>query len=447
VVFSWERFKSIGTRRSDLAHEFEPNAPVVSITAADDKTVVIKLHEPNATILSAFTVTAPGALHLVPREAADEKTLDIRNVQLGSGPWMATTITPSVGIFYKKHPSFGVDKRDVPYVDGMDMPAITEYATQLAQFRAGNLYGSQSAGAFPLRAEDVLPTKRDLSDLDMMQTDIGNISPRFFFGHKPESPFKDARVRQAWMQTIDRDLDIEVVFNTQALEAEGLPVETAWACGLLPTAWKGWWLDPKSKEFGPTAKYLQFDVAEAKKLLTAAGFPNGVDTDVHFPASGIPTAFYQQYPALVGMVSDSGLFRITLDPVNYNVDWTPKYRTIRGQFVGVGTWSPATGYPDPTNELFAVHHSSGGLFQGGDAKMDDLLKKALAEFDVKKRQALVHDVQRHEAEGTFYTRIGGASGFGLTWPVMRNVRVWRGGTGRVAATIFLDPERPPLKRA
>jgi hypothetical protein len=37
----------------------------------------------------------------------------------------------------------------------------------------------------------------------------------------------------------------------------------------------GWWLNPKSMEFGPNAVNFHDDVTEAKKLMTAAGFPTG----------------------------------------------------------------------------------------------------------------------------------------------------------------------------
>jgi ABC-type transport system substrate-binding protein len=326
-------------------------------------------------------------------------------------------------------------------MDGIDRPIMPEYATQLAHFKAGNMY------FLAVRAEDLLPTKRDIADLELMQADLNTATTRFFFGHLPESPFKDTRVRQAFVLTWDRDLYLDVIYNVSQFRAEGLPMETVWEAALQASSWGGWWIDPNSKEFGPNVKYFKQDVAEAKKLLAAAGFPNGVDSEVHFPASGIPTRFYNEYPPLIGMAEGSGLFRLKLDPVNYNADWTPKYRNIKGKFVGAGTWTPNLGTDDPTNQLYSLYNSNGALYQGGDQMLDDLTNKMLKEFDTKKRQALAHDVQRHEAEQWFYTRNGAASSFQLSWPVLRNQLVWQGGTSRTDATLFLDPERAPLKRA
>ena len=88
--------------------------------------------------------------------------------------------------------------------------------------------------------------------------------------------FRDKRLRQAYSLTFDRDLFAETYFNIPKFTSQGLPVDSAWSSVVEPDEFAGWWVDPKGKDFGPTAKWYKHDVAEAKKLVSAAGFNSGV---------------------------------------------------------------------------------------------------------------------------------------------------------------------------
>ena len=74
---------------------------------------------------------------------------------------------------------------------------------------------------------------------------------------------------------IDRETYIDVFHNVAKLEKEGLPVQTYWHTAIGPAP--GWRLDPKDSKFGENAKYYKYDIAEAKKLLAAAGYGNGLE--------------------------------------------------------------------------------------------------------------------------------------------------------------------------
>ena len=153
------------------------------------------------------------------------------------------------------------------------MPIVPEYATALAQFKAGNIYSMGSGRNTPkMRPEDILADQE------------GRAAPQIY-PERPrrrrrrawasavcgKSPFLDERVRQAFSMSIDRDLYMDTFLNVAKFQSEGLPVETRWNTGLAAT-FDGWWLDPKGKNFGPNAKYYKHDIAEAKKLLAAAGY-------------------------------------------------------------------------------------------------------------------------------------------------------------------------------
>jgi hypothetical protein len=57
-----------------------------------------------------------------------------------------------------------------------------------------------------------------------------------------------------------------------------------------------------------------------------------------------------------------------------------------------------------------------------------MLRNARREMDVNKRKAIVKDAQRYMAKKLYNVRFPGqVGGFRLSWPAMRNDRVYQGG--------------------
>src|SRR4029077_17014175 len=50
ILYSWDRFSKVGAARSDYANAVNQNAPILSLTAPDSRTIVMKLAFPDATI-------------------------------------------------------------------------------------------------------------------------------------------------------------------------------------------------------------------------------------------------------------------------------------------------------------------------------------------------------------------------------------------------------------
>jgi ABC-type transport system substrate-binding protein len=115
--------------------------------------------------------------------------------------------------------------------------------------------------------------------------DIGSYSAQRFSAYRliwlKTPQLLDERVRQAMSMAYDRDSWIDVWNNAPAFEKEGLPIERTWFSPIsnsVHEAYDGWRLDPRdAKAFGPNAKYFQHDIAEAKKLMAAAGLANGFE--------------------------------------------------------------------------------------------------------------------------------------------------------------------------
>ena len=122
-----------------------------------------------------------------------------------------------------------------------------------------------------MRQEEVVQVKKDVPDLLMYQGDVTIDTRRTIFGWQ-NTALRDKRVRQALSMSIDRDAWLDAQYNTSSFEEQGLPITKRWNTALEANDnTTGWWLDPKDKAFGPNAKYFERNVAEAKKLLAAAG--------------------------------------------------------------------------------------------------------------------------------------------------------------------------------
>ena len=454
ILYSWKRFSTVGAQRSAVANAVNPDAPIISVTAPDARTVVVKLKEP--VVYAQQFLAHRESLNILPKEADDTGALDLRNRMLGTGPYYLADYQSSVGLSFKRHEGYW--DKEGQRIDQIDYPIVSEYSTAAAQFRAGAIH------TYAIRQEDLLPLKREVPELNFYQNPIAVQTARMFFGWQ-NTAVRDERVRQAMSMSVDRELLIDTLYNVSTFTREGIPVETRWSTALdaLETLTE-WWVDPKSKDFGPNAKYFQHDVAEAKKLLSAAGYGGGVDiVSNHFTTTQFGADFPKNIEVWEGMMAEAG-FRFKKNIMDYSGQYLA-IRDTSGKFDGV---SYKIGPPAPTgdavNRLVYEYSTKGGPvgFYGfdaagkgdgsGDPYVESQLAKAVGEFDEEKRRAIVHDVQRHLGGKQYAMRwAGGATSFALVWPAIQNYRVWRGGTAsdNIVAhlTWWLDDQKAPFRRA
>jgi peptide/nickel transport system substrate-binding protein len=433
VLFSWRRY----TARSPIAslsfNGSNPDAPVLSVAAADSSTIVIKLKEPLSYAIRYFAEfgSLSGNLVMLPKEA--DSAYDPRGTLIGHGPYEVASVEPSVRYVVKRNAEYW--DAESYFIDQIDLPIVPEYATRLAQLKAGGIHRMVAEGSL---ARDSLVTKQDQPQLGIYQTDFSASGTVLVFGQLPagKSPFQDERVRQAISMGIDRDTWINARANVDYFEANGLPIETRWNSHMTAD-WADYWLDPKGKEFGENAKYFQFNLAEAKKLLAAAGHPNGFNVTSNYPTMGFSLASTAE--PTDGMLRELGL-KLTINTPGYANDYIPNYRDGRGQFEG---WTYATvlgtlpNVIHPVAALVAEYWPRGGTAfrgfsstgtndQSGDPRLNSMLEKARLEADTKALKNQLHEIQRYLAKTMWGLLVpGGATSFNMAWPAVRNHRTYR----------------------
>jgi hypothetical protein len=248
VKFTWDRFATKNGLRADYANAVNPDSPILRVEAPDDKTVVFKLAFPYASI--AELLAWPVFLQLMPAEA--ESGFDSRTLTRGSGAWFVEDYKPSSVINLKRNPDWY--EKDRPYYDGMDLFIVSEYATGLAQFRAGNL------GYYvDLKSEDVIPTKKAVPSIVMLQKaafeDRGAVS-QVGLGYKGASPFLDEGAASRFHAVRPGPLDGDVL-QPEKFKSEGLEVPARWST-MLPPGFEGYWMDPKDKAGDAGKFWLHF---------------------------------------------------------------------------------------------------------------------------------------------------------------------------------------------
>jgi ABC-type transport system substrate-binding protein len=452
VQYSWKEYSSRATQASEIVDA----VGVTSMTAIDPRTVVIKLKAPSPGLFAAAAFIGSGRFNIVPREAEDK--FDIRREAHGAGYWQLETYEPSSRMVYTRNPGFYKQTAvgAQPLIDRVESPIIPEYATGLAQFKAGSIYN------FAVRPEDILATKREIPALRLYVTEVNGASHRYFFGQRPgnASPFKDERVRQALSMAQDRDLYVDTFYNVSNFEREGLPVEARWNSSAAYCHWTGWWLDPKSKDFGPNAQYLQHNVTEAKKLLAAAGHANGLEVSATFaPTPASPPQ--RNFDALAGFALEAGM-KLNYNLVQNPTPWRPNYYLARGNWDGMG-FITIRGAGDTGVAFNSYYHPTGGIFPGfdpdgkstyaGDPFMTQLVEKINSEFDQQKRYSLAHELQRYDAKKQYMPAFpGGASSFDLAWPALQNYHVFgqvesSSGANEDECFFWIDETQAPFKKA
>lgn len=454
IAFSWKRFSTIGTVRANFANSVNPEAPITSVTAVDSKTVVMKLAQPVSGLI-ALLATASGSWLLMPKEA--ESGFDPVKKPIGWGPFLAADYTPSVSLTFKRHP--GYYEADRIYVDEIQDFIIPEYAAGLAQFRAGRIY------KYDLRQEDILQTKKDVPELQMYIDTPPTQHGIAMFSWNPSlaTPFRDKRLRQALAMSLDSSVLLDVFHNVEAFRSQGIPVEPfrytcvpAW-CNLIFSG--DYWLNPDdAKKFGPNVKYYQHNPEEAKKLVSAAGYPNGVDSVANW-ATGYGGDVYPRYAESAAAYAAEVGIRLRANTSPITGDFRAKYADNPGEFDGVTyRLRVSGGIFDPIERAFLEFTPAGGVsytgfysddssYKKGDPKYTDFLKKARQEFDNERRTTLSQEFQRMEAENQYQPSFPGtASVLKLVWPTLRNESVFYASSGPYVGQ-WLDPTQPPHNKS
>ena len=417
VIASYKRFEAVSP---NFAAGFR--GLVESVTAPDNQTVVFKTSRRVANFLSL--IAQAQYLLIYPREAGEG--FDPKRTIIGTGPWMMKEYTPSSGMQLARNPDYY--ESGLPYMDGVNTAFLSETAAIIAQFAAGNFYVYPSlGGAGQLLYGDFKDLTERIPTARILKVKEANRPGSISFG-RGDSPqyFLDDRIRKAVSLAVDRDAIITAISEVDEYKSLGFD-KSYHLQNYMPYAFSKWWVDPRGKEMGDTAQWFAYDPQKSKQLISAAGFPNGFDTQWHFDNRGGVTPSDTNAVLSQAMI-DVGI-RAQLEIDDYNTVFQPKTQ------VGLNTGLLNTVWitnSDPSGYLSLLFGpgSNRNKLDVNDATFNDMFEKQNQELDDGRRKTLLVDIYKYVADKMWEVPFStNTDQYQLAQPFVRNNNAYQDAVG------------------
>jgi peptide/nickel transport system substrate-binding protein len=359
---------------------------VDKVEAVDRYTIKFSLKEPFAWFLDMLA--NPISLPIVARECV-EKFGDLKKAEsvVGTGPWMLESYRQNAGLTLLRHPAYF--RPGLPYIDRVEILVDEDNASRIATFLAGRYdLGWEFPGTINrtdwVQIKDMLQRRRpNLKTAEFVANVETHISMR-----TDRAPFNDVRVRRAVSLAIDRQEMIDAV-----LEGAGVFNPA------FPAALKDWALP--TNQLGDGARYFKHDPVEARRLLAAAGYPNGFPASVCFATYG-STTLVDLAQLILKDLKNVGI-DARLDTKEYGAFIASCYF---GQFDSM-TYGPQTPFLEPDNFLYSMHYPGEQKNQShvDDPIVTDFLVRQRRIFDTAKRREIIAEIQRYLATQQYYVQL------------------------------------------
>ena len=430
IVQSWKRYAGEAAERTTMANSANKDASITEVVAVDDKTVRIKLAFADALVISQLA--GVGGLWIQPTEGIAGKFDQTREMR-GSGPWMLEEYRRSVGYTFKRNPAWhhgGAAKQ--PYLDAVNVSIIPERAQTEAQFRAKNVYANAVA------QQNIPQFAKELKGTRVVTATPTQNGPLWGFSWADSQPWKDVRIRRALAMTVDRDTLANVIFDPKRFEPIGLKLDVFWNSP-LGAGWGDYWMNPKGKDAGPAGEWLKHNVAESKKLMTAAGYSGGktLDFDIVYPGVYYGLDWPTRAETVSSMVADAG-FKVRQTSIDYT-QFIAGYWRGGAKFEGKNQKNamqfPPGGSAGSTALEWCISYftAKGVSTAVADAfpDLEALVKKQRNVADFESQKQGLFEIQRYVLDNMIVMPVGPSTqAVDLTWDFLHGpgeIQGWPGG--------------------
>jgi peptide/nickel transport system substrate-binding protein len=350
VKFSFDRYK--GGAAQLLKDK------VKEVRVVDARRVRFVLKEAWPDFMTFYGTTATGAGWIVPKKHIERVGDEAyRKAPIGAGPYKFVSFNPGVELVLE---AFDGYYRKAPAVKRLIFRSVPDETTRAAALKRG-----EADVAYYLTG----PVAEDVRRTPGLTLTGWRTATVFFLDFveqwDPKSPWADRRVRLAASLAVDRKAINEAEFlGFGALGGSIVPRAMEYALQLEPHAY-----DPK----------------RAKALLAEAGYPSGFDAGDLNPNA----PYFSAGEAIVGNLAAVGIrTRLrTLERAAFLTAWREK--KLRGVVLaGLGTGGNAA------TRIEALATRGGMYAYGALPEVEDLFQRQARELDRKKREEMLHQIQR-----------------------------------------------------
>jgi peptide/nickel transport system substrate-binding protein len=349
VKFSFERYRGGASKVL--------KSTVKEIVIQGPTRVRFVFKEPWPDFPAFYGTMVAGAGWIVPKKYVERVGDDgFKKAPVGAGPYKFVSFTPGVELVLEAFDGYW---RKPPSIKRLVFKIMPDETTRAAALKRGEV-----DVAFLLSGpvgEDIKRTP----NLRLAAPLLGVFWLDFPEQWDPKSPWHDRRVRLAASLAIDRQ-------GLNQAETLGLsrPVGS---------------IVPRDFEFALPFEPHPYDPKRARQLLIEAGYPNGFDAGELNPFP----PYNSMAEALSGWLQAVGIrTKIrSMERATFMAAWREK--KLRGVVLTV---SGISGNAATRLEPFVT--STGALSYGALPEVDDLFKRQAKELDKKKREAMLHQIQR-----------------------------------------------------
>ncbi len=324
------------------------------------------------------------SIHIVSKKYEQAPTNDFNDgrAAIGTGPFKFVQYVQGDRIVVARNDNYWGDK---PYWQKATLRIIPANPTRIAALLAGD---AQAIDAVPptdlarLQTNPTVTIARTLSNtvLFLHMDQFRDQTP--FATDKsgaplPHNPFQDRRVRQAISKAINRQALVERVMENSAIPAGDLLAQ-----GFFGVS--------------PRTKPDDYDPDSARRLLAAAGYPDGFSITIHGPNDRYVNDA-QVLQAIAPM-----LVRVGIDAKVVTMPWStfitqasaPNYAF---SMLLIGNGATTGEYSFPVRAQFATVNRDTGMGASNRARysnprLDEVLARAMATVDDAKRELLLQQV-------------------------------------------------------